>query len=135
MQELTIAAMIDNIPVVTQFVDDLLEEAGYPLKAQMQIDVAIDEVFSNIALYGYRENGGEATVQVSFLQEPACVCVTFIDSAPAYNPLAKEDPDVSLSAEERKIGGLGIYIVKKTMDSVSYEYRDGKNMLTIRKNR
>ena len=109
MKELTIDATVENIERVTSFVDEQLEAMGCPLKAQMQIDIAIDELFGNIAHYAYNPEVGPATVRVDVLQEPLSVVVTFIDNGVAYDPLAKEDPDVALSAEEREIGGLGIY--------------------------
>ena len=133
MKELTIDATVENIERVTSFVDEQLEALDCPLKAQMQIDIAIDELFGNIAHYAYNPEVGPATVRVDVLQEPLSVVVTFIDSGVAYDPLAKEDPDVALSAEEREIGGLGIYMVKKSMDEISYEYKDGQNILRIMK--
>ncbi len=133
MKELTIDATVENIERVTSFVDEQLEAMGCPLKAQMQIDIAIDELFGNIAHYAYNPEVGPATVRVDVLQEPLSVVVTFIDNGVAYDPLAKEDPDVALSAEEREIGGLGIYMVKKSMDEISYEYKDGQNILRIKK--
>lgn len=134
MRELTINATVENIETVTAFVDEQLEELGCPMKAQMQIDIAIDELFSNIAHYAYNPEVGPATVRVEVTQDPLAVVVTFIDNGKQYDPLAKEDPDVTLSAEERDIGGLGIYIVKKSMDDISYEYKDGQNILRIKKN-
>ena len=134
MKELTINATVENIETVTAFVDEQLEELGCPMKAQMQIDIAIDELFSNIAHYAYNPEVGPATVRVEVTRDPLAVVVTFIDQGKQYDPLAKEDPDVTLSAEERDIGGLGIYIVKKSMDDISYEYRDGQNILRIKKN-
>lgn len=134
MRELTINATVENIEKVTAFVDEQLEALGCPMKAQMQIDVAIDELFSNIAYYAYNPEVGPATVRVEVTQDPLAVVVTFIDNGKQYDPLAKEDPDVTLSAEERDIGGLGIYIVKKSMDDISYEYKDGQNILRIKKN-
>lgn len=133
MKELTIDATVENIERVTSFVDEQLEALGCPLKAQMQIDIAIDELFGNIAHYAYNPEVGPATVRVDVLQEPLSVVVTFIDNGVAYDPLAKEDPDVALSAEEREIGGLGIYMVKKSMDEISYEYKEGQNILRIKK--
>ena len=133
MKELTIDATVENIERVTSFVDEQLEVLDCPLKAQMQIDIAIDELFGNIAHYAYNPEVGPATVRVDVLQEPLSVVVTFIDNGVAYDPLAKEDPDVALSAEEREIGGLGIYMVKKSMDEISYEYKDGQNILRIMK--
>jgi len=133
MKELTINATLENIPEVTAFVDEQLEALGCPMKAQMQIDIAIDELFGNIAHYAYNPDVGPATVRVEVQENPMAVVITFIDKGVPYDPLKKEDPDVTLSAEERDIGGLGIYMVKKSMDEVLYEYRDGQNILKIKK--
>lgn len=133
MKEMTIDATVENIAQVTAFVDEQLEELNCPIKAQMQIDVAIDELFGNIAHYAYHPDVGPATVRVEVTQDPLAVIITFIDNGVQYDPLAKEDPDITLSAEEREIGGLGIYMVKKSMDEIAYEYKDGQNILTIKK--
>ena len=124
---------VENIEKVTAFVNEQLEQLNCPLKAQMQIDIAIDELFSNIARYAYNPKTGSATVHVDVLQDPLSVVVTFIDNGKAYDPLAREDPDVALTAQEREIGGLGVYMVKKCMDEISYEYKDGRNILRIKK--
>ena len=100
----------------------------------MQVDVAVEELFVNIAHYAYAPDTGSATIRVAPRQDPKGVAITFVDRGVPYDPLAKEDPDVTLSAEERQIGGLGIYMVKKSMDDMQYEYRDGQNVLTIVKN-
>ena len=134
MQELHVDATIENIGKVTEFVDSRLEELGCPLKAQMQIDIAIDELFGNIAHYAYNPDVGPATVRVEVLESPLAVVITFIDNGIQYDPLAKEDPDTALSAEEREIGGLSIYMVKKSMDEITYEYKNGQNILRIKKN-
>ena len=134
MNELTIAATIDNIEPVTAFVNAQLEALGCPMKAQMQIDIAIDELFGNIAHYAYNPDVGSATVRVEVTQSPLAVIITFIDGGVPYDPLAASDPDITLSAEERQLGGLGIYMVKKSMDEITYEYKDGKNILSIKKN-
>ena len=133
MKELTIDATVENIAAVTAFVDGQLEELGCPVKAQMQIDIAIDELFGNIAHYAYHPGVGAATVRVEVVDTPLSVVVSFIDKGVPYDPLSKEDPDVGLSLEEREIGGLGIYMVKKSMDEITYEYKDGQNILRIRK--
>ena len=133
MKELTIAATVENIEAVTAFVDEQLEALDCPMKAQMQIDIAIDELFSNIAHYAYNPDVGEATVRVEVMEEPLSVIVTFIDGGVPYDPLAAADPDTSLSAEARTIGGLGIFMVKKSMDEITYRYESGKNILSIRK--
>lgn len=134
MKELTLPARTSEIPTATDFVDQILEELDCPMKAQVQIDVAIDEIFSNIANYAYDNCEGTATIMVEALDSNLGVILTFKDSGTPYNPLDREDPDVTLSAEDRDIGGLGIFLVKKTMDSVAYEYKDGCNILTICKN-
>ncbi len=127
--EITAEATVENIPVVTAFVDERLRELDCPEKAKRQIDVAIDELFGNIAHYAYDPAPGPATVRV----EPPAVRITFLDRGKPYDPLAKPDPDTTLSADERQAGGLGIFMVKRTMDSVEYAYEDGQNILTIRK--
>ena len=133
MKEMSIAATIENIEVVTDFVNEQLEALDCPMKAQIQIDVAIDELFGNIAHYAYHPEVGEATVRVEVIQEPLAVVITFIDNGVPYDPLAKADPDITLSAEDRQIGGLGIFMVKKSMDEITYEYKDGQNILAIKK--
>ena len=133
MKELTIAATVENIGTVTDFVNEHLESYDCPMKAQMQIDIAIDELFGNIAHYAYNPETGDATVRVEVVEDPLSVIITFIDNGMPYDPLAQSDPDITLSAEEREIGGLGIYMVKKTMDEITYEYKDGQNILKIMK--
>ena len=133
MRELTVEAKLDHLDEVLAFVDSSLEEMECPIKAQMQIDVAVEEVFVNIASYAYTPGTGSATLQIETEQDPPAVAITFIDSGVPFDPLLKPDPDVTLPAEERQIGGLGIYMVKKSMDSMEYERRDGKNILKIKK--
>lgn len=133
MKELTVQAVLENIPTVTAFIDEQLEALDCPMKAQMKIDVAIDELFGNIAHYAYGEATGDATVKFVFDEATRMVSITFIDSGVPFNPLEKPDPDVTLSVEERGIGGLGIFMVKKSMDDVQYSYDNGFNILTIYK--
>ena len=133
MKELNIAATVENIETVTDFVNEQLEALDCPMKAQMQIDIAIDELFGNIAHYAYNPDVGDATVRVEVTEEPLAVVITFIDKGVPYDPLAKADPNITLSAEEREIGGLGIFMVKKTMDDITYEYKNGQNILKIKK--
>ena len=131
MKELTVEAVLENIDTVTDFVDARLEELDCSMKVMAQINVAVDELFSNIARYAYQPETGSATVRVEVTEDPLEVVITFMDQGVPYDPLKREDPDVTLSADERKIGGLGIFLVKKTMDDVKYEYRDGQNILKI----
>jgi anti-sigma regulatory factor (Ser/Thr protein kinase) len=130
MSKLEIEAKVDNLNEVIAFIDEQLEAADCPMKTQMQIDIAVEELFVNIAHYAYAPNVGQAVI-TAVLSPDRKMSITFEDSGMPYDPLAKEDPDITLSAEEREIGGLGIYMVKKSMDDMYYEYRDGKNVLTI----
>lgn len=129
---LRIAAETDNLREVLSFVDGLLEENDCSMKAQMQIDVALEELFVNIAHYAYPDGKGEAEIGVRFIDD--FIEITLSDSGVPYDPLAKPDPDVTLPVEERAIGGLGIFMSKKLMDDIAYKYQDGKNVLTIKKN-
>ena len=133
MREMDIAATLENLDTVMAFVDQQLEEAGCSMKTQMQIDIAVEEVYVNIAHYAYNPEIGGVTIRVQIEEEPLAVILTFIDKGKPYDPLAKEDPDVTLAAEDRQIGGLGIFMVKKSMDNVSYEYNEGRNILTLKK--
>ena len=132
-KEITVMADVKNLEAVTAFVDEGLEQFDCSPRIQMQLDIAVDELFSNIAYYAYQPGTGTVTVRLEITEEPASVMLTFIDGGIPYNPLSHADPDTTLSAQERQIGGLGIYMVKKSMDEVSYQYTDGKNVLSIRK--
>ncbi len=131
MKELIIAAQKDNLDQVIAFVGEELEAAGCSMKSQMQIELAVEEIFVNIALYAYAPGTGSATVRVE--TEGGMAFISFIDRGVPFNPLAQASPDVTLSAEERAIGGLGIFMVRKSMDDVTYAYRDGQNILTLKK--
>jgi sigma-B regulation protein RsbU (phosphoserine phosphatase) len=127
-------ALTENIATVTDFVISCLKEKECPSKVQNQIGVAIDEIFGNIAKYAYTPDVGKATLSVDVDEMQSSVSVTFTDSGRPYNPLQRKDPDTQLGIDERSAGGLGIYLVKKIMSEVKYEYRDSKNILTIKKN-
>ena len=131
--EIEIKALTENLQELISFVDGHLEDMGASMKAQMQIDIAVEELFVNIAHYAYAPDVGEAVISVAKDKEKNQISITFADSGKPYNPLEKTDPDVTLSAEERSIGGLGIFMVKKSMDDIRYEYKDGQNILTITK--
>ena len=132
MKQIKVKADTAELDNVLSFADTILEELGCSVKAQMQIDIAIEEIFVNIAHYAYPEAEGEAVISVDSGEGPS-VTITFEDEGIPYDPLKNEDPDITLSADDRPIGGLGIFMVKKSMDEVSYEYKDGKNRLTIKK--
>ena len=133
MKEITIDALIENINTVTAFVDDLLDEIDCPMKSKIQIHIVIDEIFGNICHYAYKDSVGAVTVRVESGNTPKAVFLTFTDNGIPYNPLDTEDPDITSSSEERKIGGLGIYLVKKNMDEMKYEYVNQQNRLWMEK--
>jgi len=128
---LKVAADTEKLYEVQGFVDAELEAHDCPMKTQMLIDVSLEELFVNIAHYAYPEGNGWAEIRVGVTDGVASI--TLIDGGIPYDPLKKPDPDITLAAEDRQIGGLGIYMVKKKMDEMTYEHRDGKNVLTIRK--
>lgn len=131
MYKWTLDATIENVETITGLIDEKLEEAGASMKAEMQINIVIDEIFSNIAKYGYASGKGDATVTLDILQDPLRAEITFINSGEPYDPLAQEDPDIHAALDDRPMGGLGILIIKKTMDDVSYEFKDKQNILTV----
>lgn len=130
---LTVETKVANIEVVTEFVNKRLEEMGCSRRAKAQIDIALDELFSNICHYAYGDKSGQATIRVEEVPEQNAVSITLEDDGIPFDPLAHNDPDISLGIHEREIGGLGIFIVKNTMNDVRYEYRDGLNVLTVTK--
>ena len=133
MKKLTIGADRSRLGEVLSFVEDFLGQHDCPPKTLMQIDIAVEEIFVNIASYAYAGDVGETVISVDVTDDPASAVIEFSDSGLPFDPLKKPDPDVTLSADERQIGGLGIFMVKKTMDEVSYKYENGQNVLTIRK--
>jgi anti-sigma regulatory factor (Ser/Thr protein kinase) len=133
MKSIKLDATIENLTEVLLFIDKQLMSENVGIRTKMAIDVAVEELYVNIARYAYAPNVGEAEIIVDAQDNPKACEITFIDSGIPYDPLKKEDPDVNLPAEERQIGGLGIFMVKKSMDDMRYEYKDNKNILTIRK--
>ena len=132
MDILKTEASVDNLSEVIEFVEDKLISSGCPSGVMMQIDVALEEIFVNVASYAYASGKGMAQIEVeTSTDDGGCVTITVDDSGAMFDPLAKADPDITLSAEERGIGGLGIFMVKKSMDDVSYEYKDGHNRFTM----
>jgi anti-sigma regulatory factor (Ser/Thr protein kinase) len=124
-------ARIENIGLLTGVVEELLETLEAPMKACMQINVAIDELLSNICYYAYGDGVGKAYVTVETMPDKRGISITLEDEGEPFNPLSHEDPDVTLGLDERGIGGLGIMLVKRTMDDVRYEYKNGRNRLTF----
>lgn len=133
MKKITVPANIAQLNHVLEFVNQGLIELDCPKKVQLQIDIAVEELFVNIAHYSYETIQGDTTISLEALSECSGVTLTFEDSGKPYNPLEQSDPDITLSAAEREIGGLGIFMVKKTMDTLSYRNENGSNILTISK--
>ena len=133
MDNLIVTAEVKNLDAVTDFVLQRPEIAACPKNTQMQLRLAVEEVFVNIASYAYDPSIGPAEVRCEVLDDPLRVVIQFLDHGKPFDPLAKEDADTSEEALMERIGGLGILLVKETMDEVSYSYEDGKNILTILK--
>lgn len=129
-QALTVLALPGNLEQVQEFVGAAVGDSC-SVKARMQLDLAVEEIFINICSYAYAPDVGDAVIRVRTQKEPAAVVMVFSDWGVPYNPLEKEDPDVTAIASERQVGGLGIFLTKKVMDELRYEYRDGKNLLTL----
>ena len=128
---LRIPAKLEGMDVILAFVSYLLDINGCSTKTRTQLRIAVEELYVNVTLYAYPEKDGWAEIRGSV--EDGMVTFKLIDSGRPFDPLVKEDPDIMLSGEEREIGGLGIFMVKSTMDEMKYEYRDGCNHLTMRK--
>lgn len=132
MTELTIPAAVENLGQVLAFVDEQL--AGCPPDILLQIDIAVEEIYVNIAHYAYPSGAGDATIRCAVSRtSPPKATIELVDGGIPYDPLSRKDPDITLDAEERQIGGLGIFMVKDMMDHVSYRREDGKNVLTMKK--
>ena len=134
MKTLTVPAERNELDTVQGFVDEALDQVPCTPETRLQLQIAVEELFVNIASYAYAPNSGEAVIGCHVKQEPPSVTIQFRDWGKPFDPLAREDADITLSAEDRKIGGLGIYMVKNSMDDVRYQYENGQNVLTIRKN-
>ena len=126
MKKINLAPTLEQLPQATDFFEGILAEAGASMKVIAQVNVAVDEIFSNIARYS-----GATGVVLGCLLKDGKVTLRFSDNGRPYDPTEKPDPDTTQSAEEREVGGLGIFMVKKLMDEVTYEYADGSNILTL----
>ncbi len=131
MEKITVEAVLENLQTVIDFATERLEARDCSMKTVMQTELVVEEIFVNIANYAYQPEIGEATFCIEF--EENALLMTFIDSGKPYNPLEQKAPDTTLALEERDIGGLGSFLVKKNVDEISYEYSDGKNILRMKK--
>lgn len=133
MKEKTFDAQVSELDNLVEFLETELDTFGCDFKTKMQLNIAIEEVFVNIARYAYPESAGTVSFSIGLNKENNSIKMILSDSGIKFNPLEKEEPDIGLSAQEREIGGLGIFISKKTMDSLKYEYKNGKNILYMKK--
>ncbi len=129
----TFIAVKTELNHVLDWLDALLEKYGCPMKTQTQLNIAAEEIFINIASYAYPQGTSTCDITCHFSGSPANLEITFADKGVPYDPLKKKDPNTNLSVEERSVGGLGIFMVKKSMDDMRYRYENGQNILTITK--
>ena len=132
-REITVSSDVESLEQVLVFVNSVLLNLNCEEHVINQIDIALDELFANISGYAYEGKTGEVTIRMEIIHDPLSAVIEFRDGGMPFDPLKMPDPDVTLKAGERRIGGLGIFMVKSTMDDMSYEYKDGKNIVRIRK--
>lgn len=130
---LTLPADVKYLEKVLDLLNECLDVTGCPEDVRLVLNIAAEEIYVNVASYAYAPNQGDVRLVFTLEKEPAALSIEFIDRGIPYNPLAKENPDITLSAEERQIGGLGIYMVKKSMDELSYEYKNEENHFCMKK--
>lgn len=128
MRELIVEAKIENLDKVQDFIESSITDC--PPKIKRQLAISVDEIFNNIASYAYAQGEGRVTVRITV---DDAVMIEFEDSGAEYDPLERDDPDISLGADERELGGLGIFMVKNLMDSMEYRREGNRNLLTIKK--
>jgi len=135
METITVSSEKTQLATVLNFIEENLNHYNPSPKFIMQLELSIEEIFINIIEYAYKNNSNQKiTISYNSKENPLRAIVTFLDEGPPYNPLKNQDPDTSLSLEERDIGGLGLFLVKKNVDYIDYEYENEKNILTIEKN-
>ena len=132
-KELTVQASLTQLVPIWEFIESGLNALKCPEKVRIYIRIAADEIFSNIARHSDASTGNTVTAEFHSERAPRAVVITFKDNSHRFDPLAAGEPDITVPARTRKVGGLGLFMLKKMMDNVSYEYRDGQNILTIRK--
>lgn len=132
---ITVEASMEYLDKVTSFVEAFLEDYACPIKIAMKILLCVEELYANVVNYAYGSKDGSCTIELEGkayeTENEVCICMR--DQGVPFDPFAKEDPDITLSVDEREIGGLGIYMVKNIMDTVSYEYKQQENIVTITK--
>ena len=133
MDEIILKSNLDNLNPLLVTVEDLLEDKRISTKSKLQLELIIEELFVNICNYAY-EKEGQVKIQYGLFENPLRIVMNFIDEGVEFNPLNKEKPDLTLDADQREIGGLGLTIVRKNVDKLDYKYENNQNILTIEKN-
>lgn len=131
--ELEIDADINKLPEVNAFIGRFLTAAGCSIKKEMEVELAVEEVFANIASYAYKGKEGKAYFKVMLSEDPSVISICIVDDGIPYDPLARENPDITLPADKREVGGLGVFLTKQVVDEIEYERKDGQNILTMKK--
>lgn len=133
MKKLCVKAEKDRLDEVLSFVNEEIDAAGSDVKPRRQINMAVEEIFLNVSSYAYEDGDGDVEISIDIEEASGIMSIVFEDQGMPFDPLSKEDPDIHQPGRERRPGGLGIMMVKKTMDEMHYEYRDKKNILTLKK--
>ena len=131
--EMTIGSDIEKIPLVSARLEDAMGAYGFSPEEILDTQLAVEEVITNIIIHGYKKTGCEIHLSCRFTGDR--IEINVADSAPQFNPLSIPEPELDRDIDERRIGGLGIYLVRQVMDTVSYRYENGRNILTLEKRR
>ena len=126
-------AKIENLEIANAFLNEQLDALNVTPKERMQLELAFEELFTNVSNYSYGDDVGKVEVGVTFKDDECMLVIKVSDSGTPFNPLERETPDLTLSADDRPIGGLGIFMVKKNVDDITYDYVDGENVVTLYK--
>ncbi len=130
--DLFVDSPIENFAVVKDWMQNIFDEIGCVGKTTKQLFIAVDEIFTNISLYAY-ENVGKVNFKAIFNADDKSLKISIIDNGDKYNPLERPDPDIAQRIKDKTVGGLGIFLVKKMVDSIEYSRSDNKNILVLTK--
>ncbi|KZX10305.1 ATP-binding protein [Methanobrevibacter curvatus] len=135
MEKIVVPGKVEYLSQVQEFINSKLKYYELLPKFQMQLELVIEEIFINIVKYAHMEDSSENKIVIYSLfdEESSVLTIKFVDKGIPFNPLKEEDPDLNADIENRKIGGLGLFLVKKNTDELEYKYKKGKNILTFKK--
>lgn len=131
-KKLTIENQLEQLTLVASFVEELCEELGLDASLVFNLNLVLEEAMTNVIMYAFPE-GGKHELELTAATEGGMLSLVVKDSGIAFDPTAVPDADVTLTAEERPIGGLGIFLIRQIMDEVNYERVDECNILTMKK--